>query len=112
MRRVNPENLEIETIKNKGEIVWILSSIDSMVNYDQELELEIYSNFKTALKNFNTKVKEATDEMQSWFENDLENLSKDIDIDEQNEEARFDIYDKDEYDRFHITINISKREVM
>lgn len=111
MRRVNPENLKIETIKNKGEIVWILS-IESMVNYNQGLELEIYSNFKTALKNFNTEVKEATDEMQSWFEDNLEDLSKDTDIDEQNEKASFDIYDKDEYDGFHISINISKREVM
>lgn len=84
--------------------VYVLSE-DGSWDYEFTNDIEVYSNFKDALKAFEDKVKLAKSDMKEW--NDEAVCEQDI----NEESAYFCVYEDGDYTRLHDTIMIEKKEV-
>lgn len=76
-------------------------------DYEYTGHTEVYSTFKDAFKEYKQLVKQAKEDIKKW----TENIETDEEINEDAEQASFDIYEQGEYSKLHDSIKIEKKEV-
>lgn len=102
MRRVNPDTLEVE------EYVYVLHESGSW-DYEQTVDIQIFSEFNKALNVFTQKVADTKTNLREWCDED--DLIEDEDMNKDEGRASYSGYQEDEYEKLHYEIYIEKMEV-
>lgn len=80
-------------------------------DYEDTLLTEIYASYEEALKRYNNLKRTAQADMKEW-DDDSGMTVENEQIDQDAENAEFQIYQDGDYSRFHDTITITRKEVL
>ena len=80
-------------------------------DYEDTLLTEIYASYEEALKRYNSLKKTAQADMKEWDDESGMTVENEQ-IDQDAENAEFQIYQDGDYSRFHDTITITRKEVL
>ncbi|MDE6947580.1 MAG: hypothetical protein K2P14_10405 [Anaeroplasmataceae bacterium] len=109
MKDVNPKTLLMtEVNRSKLDPVYLVVSHGCWEN-EPSLRINAFNQFKNALKEFKRKVDDSKIEFSKWCDEDQ--VEDTIEVNEQKESARFEIYQRGNYMFLHENIFIQKMEV-
>lgn len=97
-----------DEISSQPEYVYIITEEGSW-DYEYASNCECFNDFKTAVNRFNELKDQAIRDMNDWL--DEEDINQDESIDEDGEQASFEIYESGDYSRLHDVITVHKKEV-
>ena len=97
-----------EEITSQPEYVYVLDEEGSW-DFEYTTNCECFSGFKPALNRFKELRDQAIKDMNEWLDED--EIETNESINEEREQASFEIYEAGNYPRLHNNINIHKEEV-